>query len=328
MLFAKIPYLPRDEEDKHVGIMSVQTILWIVFGGVVILLLALDLGVFQRKNKEISMREAFVWTGIWIGVALLFWLGIMIVEGHEPGINFLTGYLVEKALSVDNLFVFLIIFSYFGIPSEYQHKILFWGIIGALITRAIFIFLGIALISYFHWTIYILAAFLVYTGLKLIKKSDNDVEPGRNPLIRFAQHLIPVTSDMHGGRFFSHEQGRLVATPLFICLIAIESTDVVFATDSIPAILGITTDPFIVYSSNIFAILGLRALYFALVGFMKLFRFLHYGLAGILVFIGIKMLLMDLVKIPVFLSLGVVGLILGISVALSLLIKPAEETSA
>lgn len=308
--------------------MSVQTILWIVFGGVVILLLALDLGVFQRKNKEISMREAFVWTGIWIGVALLFWLGIMIVEGHEPGINFLTGYLVEKALSVDNLFVFLIIFSYFGIPSEYQHKILFWGIIGALITRAIFIFLGIALISYFHWTIYILAAFLVYTGLKLIKKSDNDVEPGRNPLIRFAQHLIPVTSDMHGGRFFSHEQGRLVATPLFICLIAIESTDVVFATDSIPAILGITTDPFIVYSSNIFAILGLRALYFALVGFMKLFRFLHYGLAGILVFIGIKMLLMDLVKIPVFLSLGVVGLILGISVALSLLIKPAEETSA
>lgn len=306
--------------------MNVQTVLWIVFGGVVILLLILDLGVFQRKNKELSIKEAFLWTGLWIAVALVFWIGIMIAEGPEPGINFLTGYLVEKALSVDNLFVFLIIFTYFGIPGEYQHKILFWGIIGALATRAIFIFLGIALISYFHWTIYILAAFLVYTGIRLIKKSDDQVEPGKNPLIRFFQHLMPVSSDLHGGKFFANENGKLVATPLFICLIAIESTDVVFATDSIPAILGITTDPFIVYSSNIFAILGLRALYFALVGFMKLFRFLHYGLSAILVFIGLKMLLADIIEIPVFVSLGTVGLILLVSVLFSIYLKPGEET--
>jgi tellurite resistance protein TerC len=238
--------------------------------------------------------------------------------GHEPAMKFLAGYLLEKSLSVDNLFVFLLIFSYFRVPAQYQHKILFWGIVGALIMRGIFIFLGVALVTRFHWVFYILGAFLIFTGIKLAFEKDKEIHPEKNPVLRLFRRFFPVTKELEGDKFFVKRAGRLYATPLLVVLLVVETTDVIFAVDSVPAILAITLDPFIVFSSNVFAILGLRALYFALSGIMQMFHHLHYGLSLILVFVGVKMLIGDFVKIPIGFALGFIALVLAVSIATSI----------
>ncbi|KPK99298.1 MAG: hypothetical protein AMJ91_08295, partial [candidate division Zixibacteria bacterium SM23_73_3] len=285
---------------------------------------ALDLGVFHRKAHVIKIKEALAWSAFWITLALLFNLGIYFWRGPETALEFLTGYLIEKSLSLDNLFVFLLIFSYFRVPSLYQHKVLFWGIIGALIMRAVFIFTGIALVQKFHWVIYIFGAFLILSGIKMGLQKGKEIHPERNPVLRLFRRFMPVTDGYEDSKFFIKRAGRYLATPLFIVLLVVETTDVIFAVDSIPAILAITLDPFIVYTSNVFAILGLRALYFALAGLMRLFHYLHYGLSAILVFVGVKMLLVDVYKIPVAIALGVVASILLISVIASI-IRPRKE---
>jgi len=295
--------------------------LWIFFNIFVLAMLTLDLGVFHRKAHVIKIKEALVWSGVWITLALLFNLGIYIWRGPETALEFLAGYLIEKSLSVDNIFVFLLIFSYFGVPPLYQHKVLFWGILGALVMRAVFIATGITLIEKFHWTIYLFGAILVLTGVKMALQKERKIQPERNPVIRLFRRWVPVTEDYAQDKFFVKRAGRYLATPLFIVLIVVETTDVIFAVDSIPAILAITLDPFIVYTSNVFAILGLRALYFALSGVMELFHHLHYGLSVVLVFVGIKMLLTDLYKIPVSIALSVVAGILLVSVMASIFDK-------
>jgi len=294
--------------------MGNQILPWVVFNIFVLGMLALDLGVFHREAHVIKIKEALVWSAVWVTLALLFNLGIYFWRGPETALEFLTGYLIEKSLSVDNIFVFLLIFSYFGVPSLHQHKILFWGILGALIMRAVFIATGVTLIEKFHWIMYIFGAFLILTGIRMALQKDRKINPERNPLLRLFRRWVPVTEDYVEGRFFAKRAKRYLATPLFIVLLVIETTDVIFAVDSIPAILAITLDPFIVYTSNVFAILGLRALYFAVAGIMGLFHHLHYGLSAVLVFVGIKMLLADLYKIPVSIALSVVGGILLISV--------------
>jgi tellurite resistance protein TerC len=301
--------------------MGDRLVLWIGFNLFVLAMLALDLGVFHRKAHVIKIKEALVWSGVWITLALLFNLGIYFWRGQETALEFLAGYLIEKSLSVDNIFVFLLIFSYFGVPPLYQHKVLFWGILGALIMRAVFIATGITLIEKFHWTIYLFGAILVLTGVKMALQKDRKIQPERNPVIRLFHRCVPVTEDYAQDKFFIKRAGRYLATPLFIVLIVVETTDVIFAVDSIPAILAITLDPFIVYTSNVFAILGLRALYFALSGVMELFHHLHYGLSVVLVFVGIKMLLTDLYKIPVSIALSVVAGILLVSVMASIFDK-------
>jgi tellurite resistance protein TerC len=301
--------------------MGDRLVLWIGFNLFVLAMLALDLGVFHRKAHVIKIKEALVWSGVWITLALLFNLGIYLWRGQETALEFLAGYLIEKSLSVDNIFVFLLIFSYFGVPPLYQHKVLFWGILGALIMRAVFIATGITLIEKFHWTIYLFGAILVLTGVKMALQKDRKIQPERNPVIRLFRRCVPVTEDYAQDKFFIKRAGRYLATPLFIVLIVVETTDVIFAVDSIPAILAITLDPFIVYTSNVFAILGLRALYFALSGVMELFHHLHYGLSVVLVFVGIKMLLTDLYKIPVSIALSVVAGILLVSVMASIFDK-------
>jgi tellurite resistance protein TerC len=298
--------------------MGEQVLLWVVFNVFVLGVLALDLGVFHRKAHVIKIREALLWSAFWITLALLFNSGIYFWRGSETALEFLTGYLIEKSLSVDNIFVFLLIFSYFGVPPLYQHKVLFWGILGALIMRAVFIAAGITLIEKFHWTIYIFGAFLILIGVKMALQKERKIRPERNPLLRLFRRWVPVTEDYAEGRFLVKRAGRTLATPLFVVLIVVETTDIIFAVDSIPAILAITLDPFIVYTSNVFAILGLRALYFALAGIMELFHHLHYGLSAVLVFVGIKMLVADLYKIPVSIALSVVAGILLISVISSI----------
>ena len=283
------------------------------------MLLALDLGVFHRKAHEVKIKEALVWSAVWICLALAFNLGIFFWRGKQVALEFLTGYLVEKSLSVDNIFVFLLIFSFFKVPSEYQHKVLFWGIVGALLMRAALIFAGVALLTKFHWIIYIFGGFLVLTGIKMAIQKDKEIHPERNPMLRLFKRLMPVTESYEGSKFFVRNAGRLLATPLFVVLLFVESTDLVFAVDSIPAILAITTDTFIVYTSNVMAILGLRALYFALAGVMRLFHYLHYGLSAILVFVGIKMIMVDFYKLPILTSLGIIIAILTISVVASLI---------
>src|SRR4030042_3087762 len=287
-----------------------QALLWNGFVVFIIGMVVLDLLVLQKKDHEIKVREALLWTLFWITLSLIFNVGIYFYMGFNYAMEFLTGYLIEKSLSVDNIFVFIIIFSYFGIPLRYQHKILFWGILGAIIMRAVFIFSGVAIIQRFHWTIYILGAFLVYVGIKMAFQKEKEIHPEKNLLLRGFNKVYPVDREYSGGKFFIKKAGRIVATPLFVVLIVVETTDIVFAVDSIPAILSITLHPFIVFTSNIFAILGLRALYFAVSGIMKLFHYLQYGLSIILVFIGIKMLIADFYKIPVSIALSVVGIIL------------------
>ncbi|WP_376792214.1 TerC family protein [Thermoflexus sp.] len=286
---------------------------WILFHAIVAVMLALDLGVFHRDAHEVKFKEALIWSVVWIVVALAFNGLILLMWGHEPALHFLTAYLVEKSLSADNIFVFAVIFSYFAVPPAYQHRVLFWGILGAVLMRATFIFAGVQLLKMFHWTIYLFGAFLVYTGIRLARRSEEEVHPERNPVLRFARRFLPITSIYHGQRFLVREGGRWMATPLLLTLLVVESTDVMFAVDSVPAVLAITPELFIAYTSNIFAILGLRALYFVLAGLIQRLRYLHFGLSVILVYIGVKMLLSDLVKIPPALSLGIVLTVLLIS---------------
>ena len=292
---------------------------WVGFNLFVLAMLALDLGVFHRKAHEVRFKEAMAWTGVWVFLALSFNAAVYHWWGAQAGLEFLTGYLIEKSLSIDNVFVFLLIFTYFKVPSKYQHEVLFWGILGALIFRAIFIAVGITLLEQFHWLVYIFGAFLVFTGVRLALEKDKEIHPERNPVLRLFRRIMPVTEQYEEGKFFVRKNGRTWATPLFVVLLVIETTDVIFAVDSIPAILAITKDPFIVYTSNVFAILGLRALYFALARIMRLFHHLHYGLAAILGFVGIKMILSDIYKIPIMVSLGFILSALALSIIASLL---------
>jgi tellurite resistance protein TerC len=301
--------------------METPILFWILFNAFVLIMLALDLGVFHRKTHEVSLKEALTWTFVWVFLAMVFNTIIFYWRGQQQALEFFTGYLVEKALSIDNIFVFIMIFTYFQIPSKYQHKVLFWGILGALIMRVIFIFAGVALIEKFHFTIYLFGALLIYTGYKMFYHNNAKIEPDKNPVIRFFKKFMPVTPDLHDDKFFVKLSGKQFATPLFLVLILIETTDLIFAVDSIPAILAITQDQFIVYTSNVFAILGLRSLYFALAGVVHRFWLLSYGLAVVLVFVGLKMLLIDVYKIPIEWSLVFIATIITGSIILSLRIR-------
>lgn len=298
--------------------MEVTVWVWVGFVAFVLAMLALDLGVFNRKSHAISMKEAGIWTAVWISLALVFNVVIYFWQGQTPALEFLTGYLIEKALSVDNLFVFALIFTMFAVPGKYQHRVLFWGVLGALIMRGIFIAAGAALLERFHWLIYVMGAFLIFTGIKLALQKETEIHPDRNPLVRLVSKVFPVTKTYHGESFFVRISGALAATPLFIVLLIVESTDVVFAVDSIPAIFAVTRDPFIVYTSNVFAILGLRSLYFLLAGALDKFHYLKPALAVILSFVGFKMLVSNFYKIPVGVSLGVIAALLIVAVVASL----------
>jgi tellurite resistance protein TerC len=299
--------------------MGETGILWAAFNIFVLSMLALDLGVFHKKSGEITVRDALIWTGVWITLAMLFNLFIYQYFGKQQAIEFFTGYIIEKSLSVDNIFVFILIFSYFQVPTSYQHKVLFWGILGALVMRVIFIFAGIELIHRFHWLIYIFGAFLIFTGIRMVVAGEVKIEPDKNPVVRLIRKIFPVTSTFERDRFFVRRNSKLWATPLFVVAILVETTDLIFAVDSIPAILAITDDPFIVYTSNVFAILGLRSLYFAVSGIEKYFHYLKYGLAAILVFVGTKMCLSDYYKIPIEVSLTVIVSVLAIAILASVI---------
>jgi tellurite resistance protein TerC len=306
--------------------MDVGPWAWIFFNLFILLLLALDLGVFNRKQHTIGVREALAWSAVWITISLLFNLGIYIKFGSDVALSFLTGYLIEKSLSVDNLFVIAMLFSYFSVPSEYQHKVLFWGVIGAIIMRGLLIGIGSSLIHHFHWLIYIFGAFLIYTGFKMAFEKDPVVFP-ENPVVRAFRKVFPVTDKYHDAKFFVKERGRRFATPLFIVVLVVELTDLLFAVDSIPAIFGITTDAFIIYTSNVFAILGLRSLYFALAGVLGLFHYLKVGLSLILIFIGAKMVLANVYTLPIGYALLIVASILILSVIASILWpRPSIDT--
>ena len=283
---------------------------WVGFNGFLLAMLALDLGVFHRKAHVVSIREALIWTVVWIVIALGFNAGLYYWYGAQPALEFLTGYLVEKSLAVDNIFVILLIFGYFHVPPKFQHKVLFWGILGALAMRAAFIFAGVELLDRFHWMIYVFGGLLIVTGIKMIWAKDKQIEPNKNPIIRLFRRFVPVTDGFHEDRFWVRQSGRWAATPLFVVLMFVEFSDLIFAVDSIPAILAITRDPLIVYTSNALAILGLRSMYFAIGGLLKYFEYLHYGLAGILTFVGLKMVLADVYKVPILASLGVIAAIL------------------
>lgn len=303
--------------------MNGQVWLWIGFNLFVLAMLALDLGVFHRKAHIVTFRESMVWTAVWVVLALLFNAGIWHYSGSQKALEFFTGYLIEKSLSVDNVFVFALLFSYFAVPPVYQHKVLFWGILGALVMRAIMIAAGAALIARFVWVVYLFGAFLILTGIKMMLKREEAIHPERNPVVRWFKKLVPVTTDYREHRFFVVEGGVRHATPLFVVLLLVEVSDLIFAVDSIPAIFAVTTDPFIVYTSNVFAILGLRSLYFALAGVMNRFHYLKIGLGAVLAFVGVKMLLAHTAwRIDTLVSLGVVAGILTISIVASLLRPP------
>jgi len=299
--------------------IQVPTWLWTAFGLLVAALLALDLGVFHRRSHEIRSREAFTWVAFWISLALVFNVGIWLLLGADAGLMFFTGYLIEYSLSVDNIFVFILVLGYFHVPPQYQHRVLFWGILGAIILRATMILAGIALINTFHWIIYVFGAILIFSGFKMALSGPEKIEPEKNPVLRVVRRVLPISQRYDGARFLTRLDGKLMATPLLVVLIVIEFTDVVFALDSIPAILAISRDAFIVYTSNIFAILGLRSLYFALARMMAKFRFLGYGLAAILIFVGLKMALSDFVHVPITLSLTIIASLLTLAIAASLL---------
>ena len=306
--------------------MTHQMLLWGSFGTFVLTMLALDLGVFHRQARVVNVKEALRWSAIWIALALLFNLGVYLWYGTGAALAFLTGYILEESLSVDNLFVFLMILSYFSVPPAYQHKVLFWGILGALIMRGLMIAVGTVLIQMFHWLLYIFGGFLIVTGVRMVLRQHDEVHPEQNPVVRLFTRFMPVTTAYHAEKFFVQLNGRYFATPLFVVLLMIEVTDVVFALDSIPAVLAVTTDPFIVYTSNIFAILGLRSLFFALSGLMALFHYLRYGLAVVLVFIGAKMLVAEVYHIPVHWALAVVVGVLLLSVLASLICHVPEAS--
>jgi tellurite resistance protein TerC len=299
--------------------------MWLIFGVTVIIMLALDLGVLNRKAHVIKLKEALLWSIMWIAVALVFNLVVYLTKGPESATNFFTAYLLEKSLSMDNIFVFLLIFSYFKVKETYQHKVLFWGIIGAVVFRGIFILLGVVLIQKFHWIIYVFGAFLVFTGIKMALKKDEDIHPDQNPLLKLARRIFPTLKRYVDDKFFIRRRKMLIATPLFLVLLVVESMDIVFAVDSIPAVFGVTHDPFIIFSSNVFAILGLRALYFVLAGVIRLFEDLHYGLSLILVLIGVKMLISSYYKVPTAVMLIVIAIILVGSILVSLMRRLPER---
>jgi len=300
--------------------------LWVGFNVFILAMLALDLGVFHRKSHVVSLRESLAWTGVWVVLALVFNAGVWHYAGSQKALEFFTGYLIEKSLSVDNVFVFALLFSYFAVPPVYQHKVLFWGILGALIMRAVMIAAGAALITKFAWIIYVFGAFLILTGIKMIVKREEEIHPERNPVVKWFKKLMPVTPEYRGDRFFVRENGLRMATPLFVVLLLVEFTDLIFAVDSIPAIFAVTKDPFIVYTSNVFAILGLRSLYFALAGVMDKFHYLKIGLGVVLSFVGVKMILAHTAwKIDTLVSLGVIVVVLTTSIIWSLL-RPRKPT--
>lgn len=327
--------------------------MWVGFNLFVLAMLALDLGVFHRNAHVVSIKEASIWSVVWISLALLFNLGLYLFwpqiapnspyTASDAGLAFLTGYLIEKALSVDNIFVFVLIFSYFAVPAKYQHRVLFWGIIGALLMRGAMIAAGAALIKEFHWIIWIFGAFLIFTGIRMATSKDEKLEPEKNPVIRLFRRIMPVSDSYDGQKFFTVKNGVRMATPLFLVLLMVETTDLIFAVDSIPAIFAVTQDPFIVYTSNVFAILGLRSLYFVLAGVVHKFHYLKLGLSVVLAFVGTKMLLPDVsnlllgysLKIPTAISLGIVATIIGVAVIASLVrarrlerAQPLESASA
>jgi len=309
--------------------MIAETIwLWIGFNLFVLAMLTLDLGVFHRHAHAVSVKEATIWSGVWIALALIFNSGLYFFwdiispgseySNSEAALAFFTGYLIEKSLSVDNIFVFVLIFTYFAVPALYQHRVLFWGIIGALVMRGILIAVGAALLKEFHWIIYIFGGFLIFTGIRMAFHRDEEIHPENNPLIKFFRRLMPVSAIYAGDKFFIRQAGVLMATPLFLVLLIVESTDLVFALDSIPAIFAVTNDPFIIYTSNVFAILGLRSLYFVLAGIIDKFHYLKLGLSVVLTFVGAKMVIVDFYKIPIGVSLGVIAIILTMAVVASL----------
>lgn len=304
---------------------------WILFNLFALGMLVLDLRVFHRPGRLTRSREALAWSALYVVLAGLFGLLLFVWQGHQAALEFVTGYVLELSLSVDNLFIFLVIFNYFAVPDEQQRRVLFWGILGALVMRGIFIGAGIGLIHRFHWLLYIFGGLLIYTGIRVCVAGEHQIDPARNPVVKALRRFIPVTPEYHGGRFFVRnlqENARLYATPLLVVLVVIETTDVLFAVDSIPAVFAITLNAFIVYTSNVLAILGLRSLYFAVSGLMKIFRFLHYGLAVVLILVGAKMLSADYIRIPILTTLGVVAGVLLISVAASVVYpeKPRESS--
>ena len=301
---------------------------WVGFLAFVLGMLSLDLGVFHRSAHAISRKEALIWSCVWIGLAILFNLGIYLFQGSEKGVEWTTGYLIEKALSVDNVFIFLLIFSTFAVPAKYQHRVLFWGVLGALVMRAVLIAFAGVLLDSLHAVIYVFGAFLIFTGIRFVTSGDHVPSLEQNRLVRLARRFFPVTEEYDGQRFFTWRSGKRYLTPLFLVLLAVESSDLVFAVDSIPAIYAVTDDPFIVFTSNVFAILGLRSLYFVLAGYLAGIRYLKVGLAGILVFVGAKMLLIDFIHIPPLASLGVILAILAVTVGASLRVRDQDDAAA
>lgn len=298
---------------------------WIIFNGAVIALLTIDLSLLRKKSHEIKIKEALLQTLFWISLALIFGAGVFWVRGKQPALEFLTGYVLEESLSIDNLFVFILVFDFFHIPARLYHKVLFWGILGALIMRAIFILSGLWLIAQFHFLIYIFGGFLIYTGIKLAFESENDLNPEQNPVLKLIRRFFPVTQNVEDECFLVKINGKVHLTPILVTLIFINVIDLVFAMDSIPAVLSVSRDPFIVYTSNIFAILGLRALFFVISGLMKMFEYLNYGLAAVLIFIGTKMLIADHFQIPIGISLGIVAGLIGSSILISAFHKTTTE---
>jgi tellurite resistance protein TerC len=297
---------------------------WVAFNAFVLFVLALDLGVFHRTAHVVRPREAAIWTAVWMSLAAGFGAGVLYFRGTETGLEFYTGYLVEQALSVDNIFVFVLIFRYFRVPQEYQHRVLFWGILGALLMRGTMIAAGAYLIHRFHWIIYVFGGILVVTGVRMLTQKETTIHPESNPVLRLVERLMPVSGKYHGQSLFIRRDGRLVATLLFVVLVLVETTDLVFAVDSIPAVFAITDDPFVVYTSNVFAILGLRSLYFLLSDIIERFHYLKIGLAFVLGFVGVKMLLSGVFHVPIVASLGVIAGVLALSVVASLLFPKAE----
>jgi tellurite resistance protein TerC len=309
--------------------MELQTVgspaLWAGFIGFVLAMLALDLGVFHRSAHAVRFKEALIWSGVWVSLALVFNAGIWWKFGTEPAVQFLTGYLIEKSLSIDNIFVFVIVFSSLRIPALYQHRVLFWGILTALVLRAVMIFAGVAMLQRFHWLIYVFGAFLIFTGVKLFLNRNHEDHPENSAVMKWARRVIPSTSYFDGHHFFTKENGRRLATPLFMALLLVEVTDVIFALDSIPAIFAVTRDPFLVFTSNIFAILGLRSLFFLVANMVEKFSYLKIGLSAVLVFVGAKMALVDLIKIPALVSLAVIATLIGASVVASILKARSQQ---
>ena len=307
--------------------MEIPVLYWIIFNVFIFLMLFLDLGVFHKQEHEVKMKEAFTWTLVWVAAALIFNVLVYFYLGEKPAIEFFTGYLIEKSLSMDNIFVFVVIFEYFKIPMIHQHRVLFFGILGAVVFRALFIFTGVTLVSKFHWLLYVFGAFLVFTGIKLSFSSEKEADFENSLVARFTKKIIPMTNTLHGSKFFIIENGKRLATPLFLALLIIEASDILFALDSIPAIMAITLDPFIIYTSNIFAILGLRSLYFVLKNLVDRFHYLKYGLSLILVFVGVKMLMIDIYKIPTLYSLLFIASMLTLPILASFYFPSSHKSS-